>query len=51
VIRERYGLPWDQTRERGFAIARGVVRTVLPFLPDVVRAMPQARRAERTRRA
>jgi uncharacterized protein (DUF2236 family) len=49
VIRERYGLPWDRTRERGFAVARGVVRRVLPLLPDVLRAMPQARRAERGR--
>jgi uncharacterized protein (DUF2236 family) len=51
VLRERYGLPWDRTRERGFAIARGIVRAVLPVLPDVVRAMPQARRAERARHA
>jgi uncharacterized protein (DUF2236 family) len=49
VLRERYGLPWDAKRERGFAIARGVVRAVLPALPDVLRAMPQARRAERLR--
>ena len=51
VMRERYGLPWDRTRERGFAVARGVVRRVLPLLPDVMRAMPQARRAERGRSA
>lgn len=49
VLRERYGLPWDRTRERGFALARGVVRTVLPLVPDVIRAMPQARQAERGR--
>ena len=49
AIRERFGLPWDSMRERGFAVARGVVRTVLPMLPDVLRAMPQARRAERGR--
>jgi len=48
-VRERYGLPWDAKRERGFAIARSVVRAVLPALPDVLRAMPQARRAERLR--
>jgi hypothetical protein len=36
-------------RERGFAVARSVVRAVLPLLPDVLRAMPQARRAERAR--
>jgi uncharacterized protein (DUF2236 family) len=47
AIRERYGLPWDAMRERGFGVARSVVRTVLPMLPDVLRAMPQARRAER----
>ena len=51
VVRERYGLTWDATRQRGFAVARGVVRTVLPLLPDVLRAMPQARRAERARPA
>jgi uncharacterized protein (DUF2236 family) len=49
VVRERYGLPWDARRERGFAAARRVVRAVLPVLPDVLRAMPQARRAERLR--
>ena len=49
LVRERYGLPWDAKRERGFAIARSVVRAVLPVLPDVLRAMPQARRAERLR--
>lgn len=49
AIRERYGLPWNSMRERGFDVARGVVRTVLPLLPDVLRAMPQARRAERGR--
>ena len=49
AIRERYGLRWDRTRERGFAVARGLVRGVLPLLPDVLRAMPQARRAERAR--
>ena len=51
TIRERFGLPWDRTRERGFAVARSIVRAALPFLPDVLRAMPQARRAERERRA
>jgi len=49
VVRERYGLPWDARRERGFAVARRFVRVVLPLLPDVLRAMPQARRAERLR--
>jgi uncharacterized protein (DUF2236 family) len=49
VLRERYGLAWDRKRERGFAMARGVVRAVLPLLPDVLRAMPQARHAERAR--
>jgi len=51
ALRDRYGLPWDRMRARGFAIARGVVRTVLPLLPDVLRAMPQARHAERGRPA
>jgi len=31
--------------------AEEVVRTVLPLLPDVLRAMPQAREAERRRSA
>jgi uncharacterized protein (DUF2236 family) len=50
VVRERYDLPWDRLRERGFSIARRAVRALLPLLPDVLRAMPQARRAERRRR-
>jgi len=51
ALRERYGLPWGRARERGFAIARSLVRATLPMLPDVLRAMPQARRAERARRS
>lgn len=49
TVRARYGLPWDARRERRFAVARGLVRAVLPLLPDVLRAMPQARRWERVR--
>jgi len=49
AVRARFGLHWDWTRERAFAVARSAVRAVLPVLPDVLRTMPQARRAERGR--
>jgi uncharacterized protein (DUF2236 family) len=47
VLRERYGLPFDRKRELAWRAAREVVRRALPLLPDLARAMPQARRAER----
>jgi len=49
VLRARYGLSWTELEERalsGFALA---VRHALPLLPGIVRDMPQARRAGRSR--
>jgi uncharacterized protein (DUF2236 family) len=51
-LRREYGFGWDRTR--GFALrtsAQYVRRVLLPTLPDMVRALPHARRAERGRTA
>ena len=47
TVRERYGFAWGRKRERAFRAARALLRGTIPLLPDVARALPQARRAER----
>jgi uncharacterized protein (DUF2236 family) len=42
-IRARYALPWNSRKERAHRALGHAVRAALPWLPDVVRVMPQAR--------
>lgn len=49
ALRNRYGFRWDAKREAAWRAARGLIRTTLPYWPDVARLMPRARRAERLR--
>ncbi len=46
-LRAQYGYSWEGRHRLGWKLARGVVRSTLPLLPDFLRAMPHARRAER----
>ena len=46
-LRARYGYAWEGRHRLGWKLARGIVRSTLPLLPDWLRAMPHARRAER----
>jgi uncharacterized protein (DUF2236 family) len=47
-LREQYGLRWDLPRKAAFATSREYVRRVLlPLLPDLVRSVEPARKAER----
>ncbi|UCE85423.1 MAG: DUF2236 domain-containing protein [Deltaproteobacteria bacterium] len=49
-LRERYGFAWNRAHARAFDAARALLRRTLPLLPDALRAVPQARRAERAGR-
>ena len=49
-LRRRYDLPWGALHEAAWLASRTVIRASLPFLPEFLRAMPQARRAERSLR-
>jgi uncharacterized protein (DUF2236 family) len=47
-LRQQYGFKWDLARSTAFAASRGYVRRgLLPLLPDMVRSIGPARRAER----
>ena len=48
-LRSRYGFAWGAGHARAFRLARAALRRGLPLLPDAVRIMPRARRAERER--
>jgi uncharacterized protein (DUF2236 family) len=43
AIRRQYGLGWSPARERGVERLARASRRALPFLPDAVRVVPQAR--------
>jgi len=49
-LRRRYGIPWSSARERRFRALSAAVRAVRPWLPEPLRVMPHARRAERRAR-
>jgi uncharacterized protein (DUF2236 family) len=51
TIRRGYGLSWHPARERAVRRVAWLTRRTLPLLPDALRAMPQARTAERRVRA
>jgi uncharacterized protein (DUF2236 family) len=51
-LRRQYGFGWERPRRMALAAsAQYVRRVVLPTLPDMVRALPRARQAERDRAA
>ena len=45
-LRQAYGLSWSGRRERMLRFVAGSARAALPFVPSVVRVVPQARAAE-----
>lgn len=50
-LRAGYRLGWNRQRERRLAFAAGVIRRSLLLVPPVLRVVPNARKAERTRRS
>lgn len=50
-LRRGYGLGWNPRRRRAVEHLAGMTRRLLPFLPPVLRYVPQARTAERRLRA
>jgi uncharacterized protein (DUF2236 family) len=46
-LRAAYGLDWSKWRARRFALAVRTIRAVRPFVPGLLRVVPQARAAER----
>ena len=48
-LRTRYGFAWTRAHERSFRIARRSLQLGLPLLPERLRILPRARRAERER--
>lgn len=51
AVRERLGLAWTDRDERRLRRFGGVVRTVVPLLPERLRYLPTAREARRAARA
>jgi uncharacterized protein (DUF2236 family) len=49
-IRAAFGLRWSAPREHLLTVVAAASRALLPWLPDAVRAVAPARRAERRRR-
>jgi uncharacterized protein (DUF2236 family) len=49
-LRAAYGLGWNERRARRFAAAARTIRAVRPFVPRLLRIVPQARAAERRAR-
>ncbi len=45
-LRQAYGLSWSGRRERMLRFVAGSARVALPFVPSVIRVVPQARAAE-----
>lgn len=46
-LRRQYGIPWPAARERGMERIAAVSRSVLPWVPSLLRHAPQARAAVR----
>jgi uncharacterized protein (DUF2236 family) len=49
-LREGYGLPWNARREEKLAFLAKTIRWLLPFVPALLRVVPNARKAEKVRR-
>jgi uncharacterized protein (DUF2236 family) len=47
-LRETYGIGWNKKKERRLRLFAKGVRYLLPFMPQSLRVVPNARRAERT---
>jgi uncharacterized protein (DUF2236 family) len=48
-LRAAYGLEWSARREKILRVIAATIRRLLPFVPKILRIVPHARRAERTR--
>ncbi len=46
-LRAGFGLPWSPARQLLFDGSSAVIRRLMPLLPDLVRAVPASRKAER----
>lgn len=46
ILRERYGLPWNEEHQRSWRAFRSYARSALPYVPDILRAAPCATWAE-----
>ena len=46
-LRRAYGLQWSARRERLFLLMAGIIRGLLPLIPELLRIVPNARRSER----
>lgn len=46
-LRRQYGIPWSARRERGLERIARASRRVMPWVPSLLRHVPQARAAER----
>jgi uncharacterized protein (DUF2236 family) len=49
-LREAYDLKWNKRRIKTFTLAVRTIRLLLPFVPRLLRVVPQARAAERRAR-
>lgn len=47
-LRDAYGLTWNSRKERRLRMLGTLVRSFLPFLPRLLRIVPQARTAEKS---
>jgi uncharacterized protein (DUF2236 family) len=49
-LRDGYGLQWNRRREKRLFLIATAIRLLLPFIPQILRIVPNARRAERVER-
>jgi uncharacterized protein (DUF2236 family) len=49
-LRNDYGLVWNRRREKNFLLVARVVRMLLPWIPPIIRIVPNARKVETGRR-
>jgi len=47
-LREAYGLTWNKRKERRLRVLAVLVRSLLPFVPQLLRVVPQARTAQKS---
>lgn len=45
-LRNDYGLAWNRRREKSFLFVARVVRMLLPWIPPIIRIVPNARKVE-----
>ncbi|MGH7854634.1 MAG: oxygenase MpaB family protein [Candidatus Binatia bacterium] len=47
ILRDGYGLEWNERREKKFLLAAKAIRLLLPVTPSLARIVPNARKSER----